>query len=85
MLQVDHTYDRLYVIQQLGELEELLVQLIQPHLTNKSVARIDQVGVFILHGCKVYYYCIKEEVYDIFTLGIELFYVFFIILVEAIL
>lgn len=48
--QVDHTYDRLYVIQQLGELEELLVQLIQPHLTNKSVARIDQIFTVVKTG-----------------------------------
>jgi len=41
--QVDHTYDRLFVIKQLNELEELLINLIQPHLTDKSVGRIDQI------------------------------------------
>ena len=43
MLQVDHTYDRIYVMQQFQELEELLLNLILPHLTDKSVGRVDQV------------------------------------------
>jgi len=41
--QVDHTYDRSFVMKQLQELEELLVNLIQPHLTDKSVGRVDQI------------------------------------------
>ena len=51
LFQVDHTYDRSFVMNQLTELEELLVNLIQPHLTDKSVGRVDQVsdvlGVFL--------------------------------------
>ena len=44
--QVDHTYDRSFVMKQLQELEELLVNLIQPHLTDKSVGRVDQVSTY---------------------------------------
>ena len=30
-------------MKQLGELEDLLINLIQPHLTDKSIGRVDQV------------------------------------------
>ena len=42
--QVDHTYDRLFLVKYLTELETLLKNLIRPHLTEKSVARVEQVG-----------------------------------------
>jgi len=48
--QVDHTYDRTFVMKQLEELEELLVNLIQPHLTDKSVGRVDQIFTVVKTG-----------------------------------
>ena len=42
--QVDHTYDRLFLIKYLTELETLLKNLIRPHLTEKSVSRVEQVS-----------------------------------------
>jgi len=48
--QVDHTYDRLFVMKQLNELEELLINLIQPHLTDKSVGRVDQIFTVVKTG-----------------------------------
>jgi len=48
--QVDHTYDRLFVIKQFNELEELLINLIQPHLTDKSVGRVDQIFTVVKTG-----------------------------------
>ena len=42
--QVDHTYDRLFLVKFLTELETLLKDLIRPHLTEKSVGRVEQVG-----------------------------------------
>ena len=41
--QVDHTYDRSFLIKHLTELENLLKNLIMPHLTEKSVGRVEQV------------------------------------------
>lgn len=41
--QVDHTYDRGFIIKYLTDLEDLLKKLISPHLTDKSVGRVDQV------------------------------------------
>eukprot|EP00091_Calanus_sinicus_P017431 TRINITY_DN37676_c0_g1_i1.p1 TRINITY_DN37676_c0_g1~~TRINITY_DN37676_c0_g1_i1.p1 ORF type:complete len:148 (-),score=62.66 TRINITY_DN37676_c0_g1_i1:206-601(-) len=41
--QVDHTYDRLFLVKYLTELETLLKNLIRPHLTEKSVGRIEQI------------------------------------------
>lgn len=48
--QVDHTYDRLFVIKQLKDLEELLINLIQPHLTDKSLGRVDQIFTVVKTG-----------------------------------
>jgi len=48
--QVDHTYDRIYVMQQFQELEELLLNLILPHLTDKSVGRVDQIFTVVKTG-----------------------------------
>jgi len=48
--QVDHTYDRMFVMKQLVELEELLINLIQPHLTDKSVGRVDQIFTVVKTG-----------------------------------
>ncbi|XP_023346638.1 tumor necrosis factor alpha-induced protein 8-like protein isoform X2 [Eurytemora carolleeae] len=48
--QVDHTYDRIFVIKQLGELEDLLINLIQPHLTDKSIGRVDQIFTVVKTG-----------------------------------
>jgi len=41
--QVDHTYDRGFIIKYLSDLEDLLKKLISPHLTDKSVGRVEQV------------------------------------------
>ena len=41
--EVDHTYDRTFVIKYLTELETLLKNLITNHLTDKSVARVEQI------------------------------------------
>jgi len=41
--QVDHTYDRNFVIKYLTELETLLKNLIGAHLTDKSVGRVEQI------------------------------------------
>ena len=41
--EVDHTYDRTFVIKYLTELETLLKNLIINHLTDKSVARVEQI------------------------------------------
>ena len=41
--QVDHTYDRSFLIKHLTELENLVKNLIRPHLTDKSVGRVEQV------------------------------------------
>merc|ERR1711915_864803 len=41
--QVDHTYDRNFVIKYLTELEMLLKNLISDHLTEKSVGRVEQI------------------------------------------
>ena len=41
--QVDFTYDRNFVIKYLAELETLLKNLISNHLTDKSVARVEQI------------------------------------------
>ena len=41
--EVDHTYDRNFVIKYLTELETLLKNLITNHLTDKSVSRVEQI------------------------------------------
>ena len=41
--EVDHTYDRTFVIKYLTELETLLKNLIINHLTDKSVSRVEQI------------------------------------------
>ena len=41
--EVDHTYDRAFVIKYLTELESLLKSLITKHLTEKSVSRVEQI------------------------------------------
>ena len=41
--EVDHTYDRAFVIKYLTELETLLKKVIINHLTDKSVARVEQI------------------------------------------
>jgi len=41
--EVDHTYDRNFVIKYLTELETLLKNLIINHLTDKSVSRVEQI------------------------------------------
>ena len=41
--QVDHTYDRNFVIKYLSDLEGLLKALISNHLTDKSVGRVEQI------------------------------------------
>merc|ERR1711872_179722 len=41
--QVDHTFDRSFVIKYLTELESLLKALITRHLTEKSVGRVEQI------------------------------------------
>ena len=44
--QVDHTFDRSFVIKYLTDLEALLKGLITRHLTEKSVGRVEQVRRF---------------------------------------
>ena len=44
-MQVDHTYDRSFIIKYLSELESLLVSLINRHLTDKSLTRVEQVSM----------------------------------------
>ena len=41
--EVDHTYDRNFVIKYLTDLETLLKTLISKHLTEKSVSRVEQI------------------------------------------
>jgi len=41
--QVDHTYDRNFVIKYLTELQTLLNDLTRNHLTDKSVGRVEQI------------------------------------------
>lgn len=41
--QVDHSYDRQFIIKYLTDLENVLKTLIKPHLTENSVGRVDQV------------------------------------------
>merc|ERR1719495_1671595 len=41
--QVDHTYDRNFVIKNLTDLETLLKNLIRDHLTEKSLGRVEQI------------------------------------------
>ncbi len=41
--QVDHTYDRSFLTRHVAELKDDLKELVRPHLTEKSLARIDFV------------------------------------------
>ena len=41
--QVDHTYDRNFLIKYVSDLQEDLKTLVKPHLTEKSLGRIDHV------------------------------------------
>ena len=41
--EVDHTYDRNFLVTNLSELESLLKSLITKHLTEKSVSRVEQI------------------------------------------
>ena len=41
--QVDHTYDRSLLLKYLSELETMLKNLVRPHLTEKSVSRVEQI------------------------------------------
>eukprot|EP00095_Tigriopus_kingsejongensis_P001775 maker-scaffold339_size202159-snap-gene-1.21 protein:Tk01775 transcript:maker-scaffold339_size202159-snap-gene-1.21-mRNA-1 annotation:"tumor necrosis factor alpha-induced protein 8-like protein" len=41
--QVDHTYDRNFLIKYVSDLQGDLKSLVKPHLTEKSLGRIDQV------------------------------------------
>jgi len=41
--QVDHTFDRTFLIKYLTELETLLKKLIAKHLTEKSTSRVEQI------------------------------------------
>lgn len=45
--QVDHTYDRNFVIKYLTELQTLLKNLTRKHLTDKSVGRVEQIFVVV--------------------------------------
>jgi len=45
--QVDHTYDRNFVIKYLTELQTLLKNLTRKHLTDKSVGRVEQIFVAV--------------------------------------
>lgn len=41
--QVEHTYDRNFLLSYVSKLREDLRDLVRPHLTDKSLSRIDQV------------------------------------------
>ena len=41
--EVDHTYDKTFLVTNLTELETLLKSLITKHLTEKSVSRVEQI------------------------------------------
>ena len=41
--ELDYTYDKAFIIKYLTELETLLKNLITNHLTDKSVARVEQI------------------------------------------
>ena len=41
--EVEHTYDRNFLVTNLTELESLLKSLITKHLTDKSVSRVEQI------------------------------------------
>ena len=41
--QLEHTYDRVFLTMYLEELETSLKNLVRPHLTEKSVGRVEQV------------------------------------------
>ena len=53
--QVDHTFDRTFLIKYLTELETLLKKLIAKHLTEKSTTREEQVRYSIVLDCAVTY------------------------------
>uniref|UniRef100_T1JFQ3 Tumor necrosis factor alpha-induced protein 8-like protein n=1 Tax=Strigamia maritima TaxID=126957 RepID=T1JFQ3_STRMM len=44
--EVDYSYDRNFLVQSLNECCAMLTQLVRPHLTDKSIARIDHVFRF---------------------------------------
>jgi hypothetical protein len=44
--QVEHTYDRAFVADHLVELRDDIKTLIRPHLTDKSLGRVDHVMDF---------------------------------------
>ncbi|XP_040565682.1 tumor necrosis factor alpha-induced protein 8-like protein isoform X2 [Lepeophtheirus salmonis] len=44
--QVDHTYDRNFIITHLSELKNQLQNLVKPYLTDKSLGRIDNIIEF---------------------------------------
>ena len=41
--QLEHTYDRFFLTRYMEELETSLKNLVRPHLTEKSVGRVEQV------------------------------------------
>ena len=45
--QVDHTYDRSFVIKYLTDLQTLLKNLTRKHLTEKLVGRVEQIFVVV--------------------------------------
>eukprot|EP00096_Caligus_rogercresseyi_P003253 TRINITY_DN1599_c0_g1_i2.p1 TRINITY_DN1599_c0_g1~~TRINITY_DN1599_c0_g1_i2.p1 ORF type:complete len:212 (-),score=66.50 TRINITY_DN1599_c0_g1_i2:51-626(-) len=44
--QVDHTYDKAFIVCHLSELKSQLQSLVKPHLTEKSLGRIDNIMEF---------------------------------------
>lgn len=40
----DFTFDKSFLMSKMSQLEELLKGLVAPHLTDKSVQRVEQVG-----------------------------------------
>ena len=47
LYQVDHTYDRSFVIKYLTDLQTLLKNLTRKHLTEKLVGRVEQIFVVV--------------------------------------
>ena len=61
--QVDYTYDKAFLIKNLLELETLLKDLIRPHLTEKSIGRIEQVSLDIFWSTSITWFtCSRSSI-----------------------
>ena len=53
--QVDHTFDKAFLLKYFTELETLVKNLITPHLTEKSLGRVEQVRITIKTSFLIFY------------------------------